>query len=335
MMKITRTLVLVCLALLLVPAATAAAAYPLSPAAPQVQNALGYLQAMQLGDGSIGDDSVTAWVVMGIAATGQDPNNWAARGSGATPLDYLERVTPRLQSATDWERQLLAVTAAGRDPTVFGGVDLVAKVRGFFDGSQFGDPALLNDDVFAILALRSAGAPVEDPQIQAAGNYVASHQNADGGWSYQVGGVSDVDDTAAALMALARVTVAPTGTTPIASGTSDSLTTNFEANVLPSTLTYLHAQQLPDGGFPSVIHGGTVSNTASNSWTITALRLVGEDPNGPSWTTPSGYTPVDSLLELQRLDGSFDWDGVQRVGPIWMTAYALPALMGHAYPVNV
>jgi hypothetical protein len=252
---------------------------------------------------------------MAIAAAGQDPGTWTAAGSGFSPLDFLARVTPRLQSATDWERQLLAVTAAHRNPTQFGGADLVAQVRSFYAQGQFGGTGLLNDDVFAILSLAAAGAGAQDPQLQSSLQFLLLHQGADGGWSYQAGGLSDVDDTASALMALHAMDVPAS------------------AAAVQSAFTYLHAQQLPDGGLPSIVHGGSVSNTASDAWAASALWQYGEDPSGPSWAAPGGATIVSNLLSFQQADGSFQWDLHQRVGPTWMTAYAIPALVGQAYPV--
>ncbi|MHB8632780.1 MAG: hypothetical protein ACYDBQ_02265 [Thermoplasmatota archaeon] len=294
----------------------AGASYPLAPTAPPVSSALAFLRSQQVGDGSIGTPSVTAWVVMAIAAAGQDPNTWVTTG-GESPVDYLAQSMPRLQVPTDWERQLLAATAAHQDPHNFGGADLVATVQSFYSGGQFGSASLLNDDFFAILSLRSAGITAADASLVSSQQFILTNQNADGGWSYQVGGVSDVDDTAAALMALAHMGYPST------------------APGVQNAISYLRTQQLPDGGLPSVIHGGTVSNTASDSWAIDALVLYGQDPSGTAWTTPSGATLVGNLLSLQQSDGSFQWDGVQRVGPIWMTAYAVPALVGHPYPVNL
>jgi iron complex transport system substrate-binding protein len=309
-----RTATVLVVAVLLTPVAVAAETYPLPASSAPIQDALAFLRSQQRGDGSIGDDSVTAWVVMGLAAAGEDPNAWRAPGSGFSPVDYLERVTPRLATATDWERQLLAAAAAGANVHAFGGEDLVARVLSFHDGEQFGSTAALNDDAFAILSLSAAGIPGSDPRIQSAASFVAIHQGLDGGWSYAVGGVSGVDDTAASLMALARADYAA------------------DAPAVQRALDYLHTQQLPDGGFPSVTHGGTVSNSASDAWAIGALVAFGEDPDGEAWSV-AGQSVVDNLLLLQEPDGSFRWDGVQRVGPIWMTAYALPALAGKPYPV--
>lgn len=304
---------LAALLLLVVPAC--AGTFPAAPLDPAVQDALGYLRSQQHGDGSIGSLSVTAWVVMAIAAAGEDPNAWQAPGSTFSPVDYLERSSHRLVLLTDFERQLLAATAAGHDPTTFGGVDLVAQVRAAFLGGQFGSQAALNDDAFAILSLRSAGADPADAQLASSAAFIASHQNADGGWSYQVGLPSSVDDTAAAVMAL------------LEAGTPAS------SPAVQAALSFLHAQQLPDASFSSLAHGGTAGNTASTAWAVQALAAAGEDPSGPSWTTSLGVDAVDALRAFQDADGSFHWDGVQRVGPIWMTAYAVPALLGDPYPV--
>lgn len=315
-MKATFTAASLALLLLLSSPAHAASAFPLSPQDAPVASALDYLRSQQLGDGSVGSGFVTAWSVMAIAATGQDPHTWKAF-SGRSPVDYLETFTPRLRSLTDFERHTLAVTAAGRDPTTFAGQNLLTPILSAFDGQQFGSPSFLNDDAFAILALRSAGIPASDARLQSSGAFLLANQGPDGGWSWNQGGVSDADNTAGVLLALARMGVA-----------------KEDAHV-QAALQWLDLEQAPDGGYQSLVHGGTASNTASDAWVIQALVAYGEDPNGPAWTSSLGFTIVDNLLALQEADGSFTWDGLQRVGPIWMTAYAVTALVGETYPVNL
>ena len=64
-----------------------------------------------------------------------------------------------------------------------GGRDLVAELarKRRRNGSFAG---LVNQTAFAILALRAAGRPQEDPAIRAAARWLASQRNRDGGFNF-------------------------------------------------------------------------------------------------------------------------------------------------------
>src|SRR5439155_302105 len=81
--------------------------------------------------------------------------------------------------------------------------DPVSRLVGFraADGS-FGH--LSNLTSFAIFSLRAAGYPARSRVIRGAAGWLGRQQNADGGFGVGArGGASDVDDTAAAVQALA------------------------------------------------------------------------------------------------------------------------------------
>ncbi|MEM2123170.1 MAG: prenyltransferase/squalene oxidase repeat-containing protein, partial [Candidatus Bathyarchaeia archaeon] len=193
--------------------------------------------------------------------------------------------------------------AAGDDPKSFGGKDCIRILKGFYNNGQLGDESLLNDDFWGLIALVSAG---EEDQaiIDDIKAFIKANQNGDGGWSYGVGLPSDVDDTAAAIMAL-TATGEPKG--------SESIM---------KAVDYLKGRLSEDGGF---IYDST-SNSASDSLAIMALEALNVDLLGGEWTR-NGVNPIGHLLSHQNSDGSFSWragwDGEAR----W-TAYAILALLG-------
>jgi hypothetical protein len=65
---------------------------------------------------------------------------------------------------------------------------------------------------------------------------------------------------------------------------------NSEQEAIQKAVAWLHAQQLPDGGF-----GRGQSNASVTADLVYALALVGEDPDGPAWTTASGHTALGAL----------------------------------------
>jgi hypothetical protein len=286
--------------------------YPYSASDSEISGALDYLSSLQDSTGEISDFATSAWAVMAIAATGEDPDNWKD-GSNPSIVDYLATNAASASSAGDYSRMLLAIAAAGQDPTDFGGRDFVALLEAEYDGTQIGNASYLNDDFWGVMALVAAGEdPATSDAIQDSLAYILANQNAtDGGWSWGVGQDSDVDDTAAAIMAL------------LAAGQPASSTAISDA------LDYLATMQLDNGGFDS---WGS-SNSATDAWGIMALAAAGEDPT--DLDSGLGNDPVDDLLSFQNGDGSFDWTEETPSPQALMTAYAIPALLGVPYPVAV
>lgn len=285
--------------------------HPLTTGNAWITCALDYLRSRQNADGDIGGLGISAWVVMAISAAGEDPNDWKM-GTNSI-VDYLRDNASSLGDiATDWARSILAIAAAGENPWDFGGVDCVAKLKTYHDGNQIGSASLLNDDFWGVLALVSTSESLSSEIITDSVAFIKDNQNDDGGWSHVVDGTSDVDNTAAAIMAL------------IAAGESASSTTIVNA------LSYLESKQQTDGGFLS--EGST--NAAADSWAINAIVAAGQNPTSNDWTN-NGNNPVGHLLSLQIADGSFNWTASLNSNPEWMTAYAIPALLGKPYPIAV
>jgi hypothetical protein len=297
---------------LLITPVMADGSYPYDPGDSEISGALAYLSSLQDSTGMIDSFGNSAWAVMAIAAAGEDPDNWKD-GSNPSIVDYLATNAASASSAGDYSRMLLAIAAAGQDPTDFGGRDFVALLEAEYDGTQIGNASYLNDDFWGVMALVAAGEdPATSDAIQDSLAYILANQNQDdGGWSWGVGQDSDVDDTAAAIMAL------------LAAGQPASSTAISDA------LDYLATMQLDNGGFDS---WGS-SNSATDAWGIMALAAAGEDPT--DLDSGLGNDPVDDLLSFQNGDGSFDWTEETPSPQALMTAYAIPALLGVPYPVAV
>lgn len=264
-----------------------------------------------------------------------------ALASGASALPYLEAHaqspwvvmalsslgkiadTTFLQSATSTtaiglEAPILALTAAHQDPSTYPASDLVQGLESFYTQGQIGDPATLNDDIFGVLALISAGISPQNSVIVGTKVFIEAHQNQDGGWPFMVGDASDTNTTAAAIMAL------------IASGSSQGDTGIVQA------LAYLHAAQNQDGGFPydPKSQWGTASDASSDAWAMLALSASGVSES--SWAAASG-TPMTDLLTYQVSDGYFEFQhgsGEDAFTPV-TTSYAVLALSGKTLPVAI
>ena len=126
------------------------------------------------------------WITMALTAVGQNPD-----------VSYLTSITSN--SAIGLVAPILALAAAGKDPRTFPDEDLVAKLKSFSDGTQIGDVATMNDDIFGLLALLAVGESLDDSVIVQARNYIIANQNEDGGWPFVIGGTSDTNMTAMAV----------------------------------------------------------------------------------------------------------------------------------------
>lgn len=244
--------------------------------------------------------STDAWVTMALAAAGET----------TLSVEYLKTVAG--SATTDYAKAVLAIVAAGENPKTYGNIDYVAAISGTASDGQLGSSTLINDDMWGIIALRSAGEPLGHAVITGAKQFIVNNQNDDGGWSYAVGGPSDSNDTAAAIMALVEAGVSP----------SDAS--------IAKAVAYLEGVQNSDGGF--AYQAGSASDAGSDSWVIAALNKLNQDPH--QWEK-SGATPISHLQSLQDTDGGFWWvtPGTSEWNNKAMTPFAVIALSGKSFPV--
>lgn len=263
-----------------------------------------WFRANQEASGSLGTD----WAMTALAAAGvnaadvstslADPSaqdfylgEWQAEGPGG--------------AGTDAARGILSGVAGGIQPSRLSTAadatksNLVARIAELFDGTQIGEPGLLNDDIFGVLALHQAGAP--QVMLRRIVDYLRSKQLADGGWTWNTspGAPADTDMTGSVVAAFCAAGVGP--------GDPD----------LDHAIDLLHTLQDPDtGGFIAPPESfGIGVNTDTTSWVTSGLIQCGLDPQGPEWTTAQGKTPLDYLVSLQRPDGHFDWTAEFAGGP--------------------
>ena len=256
--------------------------------------ALQYLLAAQSANGSIdGSLGETADFVIGTAAAGYDPATLHGCFSGTGALDFLATASDAVAAdAAATGKAVLAVIAAGGDPTAFAGRNLLARLTAlhhattgaFGDGSTFGQS-------FAILGLVAAGSAVPETAL----TELKALQDPDGSWSYGTAPVAagrgDTNSTAIALMAL----------TAAGDYSTDSI-----------GLGYLKTQQLADGGFPyqnSSTFGPPASDPDSDSIVLQALVAAGENPEAAAWSQASSNV-VTKLRAGQGTDGGYAYPGM-------------------------
>ncbi|MBV9941990.1 MAG: hypothetical protein JO262_07685 [Solirubrobacterales bacterium] len=271
----------------------------------------GYLLAAQNADGGFGPSPGSAssqlysgWVALGLAAAGENLQG-VARG-GYDLLDYVRGGAASASDPGSIARTILVARAAGASATDFGGRNLVGALER--DIRTNGSVAnQVNLTAFALLALRAAG--VGPPA--AALPWLARQQDADGGFNFATrGGTSDVDDTGAALQALAG-----------AGGPAS-------ARARSRAVRFLRAQQRDDGGFPSL--PGADSNAQSTAFAVQGLIAGGVDPGS---LRQRGASPLDYLRSLIAGDGHVRYSRTTDQTPTWVTAEALLALEAKPLPL--
>lgn len=223
-------------------------------------------------------------------------------------LSFLKNFSS--DNAIGYAKPILALSAGGKDARTYPDEDFVLKLKSFYDGDQVGDPGLVNDTVWSLIALRSVGVSQSDPLIQSSKQFILDSRNDDGGWSWNVGGESSTDDTAAAVISLVEAGVS----------VSD----------IEESLSFIGRNQNSDGGFS--FYPGEYSNTSSSSWVLAMINKIGDDG---SWTK-EGKSPKDFILSMQDDDGGFWWvePGLSEWNNKAPTADALIAISGNTFPVR-
>jgi len=270
----------------------------------------GYLLGAQNADGGFGatpgapsTQLYAGWAGLGLAAEGINPAS--VRHGGASLLAYVAAGVPALSDPGSLERTILVVRAAGADAYSFAGHDLVAQLQGEVrrNGSVAGQVNLTS---FAVLALRAAGAPVGAATVA----WLRAQQNGDGGFAFATAGAaSDVDDTGAALEALA-------GTGPAS------------AHAIARAVGFIRSAQNGDGGLPS--SPGGPSDAQSTAWAVQGLIAAGVDPGA---LMRRGRSPLDYLRGLIAPDGHVRYAAGTDQTPVWVTGEALMALAGRPLPL--
>ncbi len=277
---------------------------------------ISYIERAQDSNGGFGpapgqrsSELYSAWVAIGLAASGRDPGS--VKRSGHSVLEAIRNEASTLEGAGDVERTILALHACGVPASAFPGESLVSKLlRERSSDGSFGH--LANITAFAIFALRVAGSNADNRIVDVAGRWLAAQQDPDGGFGFAArGGGEDVDDTAAALQGVID-----------ASGQRGS-------PVVARAVAYLRRAQNPDGGFPQ--QPGGESNAQSTAWAVQGLSAAGQDVN--AFKHAGSRSPLAYLESLVAPNGSVRYSRTSAQTPVWVTAEALTALAGKPFPV--
>lgn len=273
-----------------------------------------YLSNHQNADGSItGLGGESDWTAVAVKAAGTDVSDLSKAGTSLT--DFLEAdMPPAGAPATAIERKMFAVVAADGDTSNFGGTNYTNLLANQHVSNQVGDPTLLNDDIFGVIAIQASGKTSLKSAAQDGLDYFISHQNADGGFSYTTESCmycgSDSNDTAAAIIAM------------YAGDKLGLIMSSPDAKA--NALIYLLSTQQADGGFGYDIY--SPSDGSSTAWSLMALNVIG------SPVATQAAQARDWLLKNQNPDGGFSFGAYGiNTSDTFTTAHAITALLGSTW----
>ena len=258
------------------------------PSTFSIPNAISYFSSVQDSSGSFsGSNLYTDWVSVALGASG------SSNSSRMNILSYMKTHNTVSSFLTENERHGMALLSLGQNPYSFNGTDFITPIVKSFDGTQFGDSSIYNDDIFALIPLSSSGYTSSDAIIIKDVSFLLGKQQPNGSWD------GSVDLTSAAIMALKPFSDI--------SGVS---------NALLNAGTYVANNQGNDGGW---------GNIYSSSWATQAMNSL-----NASWIK-GGKSTSDYFASRQEKDGAVLPSSDTLQNRIWATSYAVPAVLGKTW----
>lgn len=246
---------------------------------------------------SIGMDTTTAvygneWLVFSLARAGKLDAELIAQYCTSVESALQEAGGSNLDSryATTNARVILALSAAGISADSVNGYNLLEPLADMDYINRQG----LNAAIYTLLALDSnhytiptAAEGVEQTTREGLLQTILNAELAGGGWAWS-GSAADADLTATAIVALA----------PYYNSNS------VVKETVDRALQTISAIQNPDGSFSSM---GT-QNACSTAQVLTALTVLGIDPNTDERFLKNEYTVLDALGDFYLSGGGFHYD---------------------------
>lgn len=229
-----------------------------------IEDAFKFLEDNQKVDGSFGSPLYTDWAAI---AAGAGEN----QSIKEKLIKYYKENNLESNLVTDNERRAMALMSLGINPYSGTSVNYIKKITDSFNGTQFGDKTLVNDDIFALIVLKNAGYSVNDELITKDLNYIISKQGEDGSWG-------SIDMTAAGIQALKSF--------ENITGVNDAILKSEK---------YITTNQKTDNGF---------ENSSSTSWVLQTLSenkeiLKGEAYLASKQDADGGMEGVETDLDTR------------------------------------
>lgn len=277
-----------------------------------------FLQSNQDETGKItGYGGESQWAAIAFASSNADVTS--IKNPSASLKDFLLSDKPADNAAaTEWERRILAIVAIGENPSNFGGTNYIETLQALSKDNQIGDPSLLNDDIFGLLALIASGDLANQKIKEDALTFIINHQATDGGFSWSADSScgwcgSDGNDTASALQALQAAK-------------NNGMTHPNLDTTIEKGKGYLLSTQKSDGGF--AYDTFSEADGSSTAWALMALNALDLS------SSPEAEKAVSWLKANQGTDGGFQWMSGYG-GDTYTTSHAVVALNGKSWIIKI
>lgn len=222
------------------------------------------------------------WAIIGLAS--QDKER---------ALKYLDfyKNKENTEYLTDNIRRSITLLSLGQNPYTFEGKNHIQKIIEKFDGEQFGEKTLINDDIFSLIVLQNVGYFYSDLEVQKSLNFILKIQNENGSIS------NSADMTSAYIQALKKF--------------------ENEREEIKESLnkakSYLESSQGQNGSW-----NDSVSSTA---WVLQALSLY---ENDLKTKYENAYL---FIAKNQQDDGGILNQNETMQNRVWASAYTIPAIL--------
>ncbi len=265
----------------------------------RVSDGFDYLVSAQDQNGGWGSPGQTIDSMLAFAVSGWDPNTILV--DSATPEEFLiQNLQEFLSSGPDAVgKMILASVISGKDPTNFGGVDLIQTLQDAFDPElyAYGDPQNTWHQSFALLGLSAAKQEIPEGSVETLINL----QHSNGGWSYNAELDTSPDTTALVIQSL------------MASGMPN------DHESIQNAANFLRKEQYGDGGW---------GDSSTTGYVIMAINALGQSMG--DWVKENGKTPIHDLFTYQNLNGAFYFNPDYPDDSLMSTTTALIALSGQS-----
>ena len=241
--------------------------------------AINFILNQQKPDGSFGDELYTDWTAIALGATDISKS---LEAKDSLSSYFKEHPLKADELLTDYERRAMALMSLGMNPYTDGNYDYIAEILKSFDGEQFGNPNLYNDDIFALLVLANVGYGADNSMIQSDVHWLLSKQSVQGDFS-------GVDLSAAFIQAIEPFKSLP----------------DVELS-LTRAQNYLRSRQESNGGLDSIFGTSWALQTSAisresglrylalfQSKDDGGLRDIGLTANGRLWATAYAVPAVE------------------------------------------
>jgi hypothetical protein len=200
-----------------------------------VEKAIQFIYNNQGADGSFINGLYTDWVAISL-------NERIKNDHYSLIRKYLLDNPIDSSFVTEYQRRAMALMSIGINPYGGTSVNYIQKILGFFDGKQFGDANLLNDDIFSLIVLNNAGYGEGDEVVRNTVSFLISKQRSNGSIE------DSIDMTSAYIQAVRNYSNLP--------GAQNSLN---------RAMGYILSNQKVNGSFGD--------NVFSTSWAMQVLDL--------------------------------------------------------------